>query len=114
MRGTFYQAIGRADPMTVLRVVRHLPDFIKLYWRLFRDPRVFVLAKVLLVVGLVYVISPVDLLFDVLPILGWLDDAAVLVLTVGGFIRLCPPLVVQEHVQLIDEERGIYGSGSRD
>jgi hypothetical protein len=35
--------------------------------------------------------------------LGYLDNLLVLYLTAKLFIRLCPPNVVQEHVQLIDQ-----------
>jgi uncharacterized membrane protein YkvA (DUF1232 family) len=114
MRDTFYQKLRQADPLTVFRALAHLPNFVRLYWRLFWDPRVFVLPKALLVLALAYALSPIDLLFDVLPVFGWADDLVVVILALGTFMRLCPPLVVQEHVQIIDEERGVHGGGSRE
>ncbi len=76
----------------------HLPNFARLYWRLFRDPRVSILPKALLVLTLVYVISPFDLIPDFIPVIGEMDDVAVVLSVLWLFIRLCPPEVVREIV----------------
>jgi uncharacterized membrane protein YkvA (DUF1232 family) len=81
-----------------LQLVRHLPNFARLYWRLFRDRRVSVLPKALLVLTLVYAVSPFDIIPDFVPVIGELDD---LVVVLGGlwlFVRLCPPEVVRATV----------------
>lgn len=57
-------------------------------WRAFRDPKTPKLAKVLLVAAAVYVISPIDIVPDVMPILGWLDDAAIVPLALAAFAKL--------------------------
>lgn len=67
----------------------------RLAWRLLRDDRVSPMLKVIPLVGLVYLIWPVDLLPDVFPVLGQLDDVAVLILAINAFIRACPPEVVE-------------------
>ena len=81
-----------------LQVLRHLPNFARLYWRLFRDRRVSILPKALLVLTLVYVISPFDLIPDFIPVIGEMDDLAVVLSGLWLFIRLCPPEVVREIV----------------
>lgn len=81
-----------------LQVLRHLPNFARLYWRLFRDRRVSILPKALLVLTLVYVISPFDVIPDFLPVIGEMDDVAVVLSGLWLFIRLCPPEVVREMV----------------
>jgi uncharacterized membrane protein YkvA (DUF1232 family) len=48
-----------------------------LVWALLRDARSPVSAKLVAVLALIYVISPFDLVPDVLPILGWLDDGII-------------------------------------
>jgi len=82
-----------------LQVLRHLPNFARLYWRLFRDRRVSILPKALLVLTLVYVISPFDVIPDFIPVIGEMDDVAVVLSVLWLFIRLCPPEVVREIVR---------------
>jgi uncharacterized membrane protein YkvA (DUF1232 family) len=48
-----------------------------LVWALLRDARSPTSAKLVALLALIYVISPVDLVTDFLPILGWLDDGIV-------------------------------------
>ena len=82
----------------ILRALPHLPNIVRLYWRLFRDVRVGLWPKAILVGGLVYVASPIDLVPDWILVLGQLDDLAVFLLAARAFLRACPPEVVQEHV----------------
>jgi uncharacterized membrane protein YkvA (DUF1232 family) len=86
-----------------LQVVVHLPDFARLYWRLFRDRRVSVVAKALLVSTLAYIIWPADLLPDFIPVIGEIDDVAVVLSGLWLFIRLCPAEIVRERVREIGE-----------
>ena len=79
------------------------PNFVRLYWRLFRDRRVALLPKVILVAGLAFLVSPEDLLPEVLGPLGLLGDGVILAAVLRGFIALCPRPVVEEHVRLISE-----------
>ena len=76
----------------------HLPNFARLYWRLFRDWRVPILPKALLVLTLVYVVSPLDVIPDFIPVIGEMDDVVVVLSGLWLFIRLCPPEVVRETV----------------
>ncbi len=71
---------------------------LRLAWRLFRDPRVSLPLK-FLVPGLafLYVLFPIDVAPDLLPILGQLDDLAILILAARLLIELSPPAVVAEH-----------------
>ncbi|NJC97245.1 MAG: hypothetical protein C3F07_14265 [Anaerolineales bacterium] len=77
-----------------------LRDFvvrIKLIWRLMADRRVNFFLKLLPLASLAYLISPVDLAPGVvLPVIGVLDDAAVLWIGTNLFVELCPPNVVKE------------------
>lgn len=87
-----------------MRLMMHLPNLIRLYWRLLRDPRVSWVAKLVFLAGIVYTLVPVDLVLDlpfVIP--GYLDDIVVFALAAKAFVRLCPPNVVREHVLLIDQ-----------
>ena len=84
-----------------LRFIRHLPQFARLYWRLFRDRRISIWPKALLVLCVLYVLSPIDLIPDVIPFIGEVDDLVVLIVVCKLFVYLCPREVVQEHVHRI-------------
>lgn len=78
---------------------------IKLIWRLMIDGRVNPLLKALPVATLLYMVSPVDFIPEItLPLIGALDDAAMLWLGNFLFVELCPPDVVQEHMNALGGE----------
>jgi len=88
--------------MRGLQFLLHLPHFVRLYWRLLWDRRVSIWPKALLVLSIIYFVSPVDLIPDFIPFFGEVDDLIVLIAVCRLFIYFCPPEVVQEHVQRID------------
>jgi uncharacterized membrane protein YkvA (DUF1232 family) len=80
---------------------------VRLILRLLGDGRVSAWLKIIPVVGLLYLVSPLDLIPDIaLPVIGELDDAAVLWLSNYLFVELCPPAIVQEHVAALTGRRG--------
>ncbi len=85
------------DPGALTQVART----IQLVWRLLADPRVPVLPKLIIPLVVVYVVSPVDLIPDVIPILGQMDDLAVIFLGIRFFIEMCPADIVMEHRRAI-------------
>ena len=71
---------------------------LQLALRLDGDPRVSIVLKALApVVALAYIIMPVDLLPDFIPVLGQLDEVAIILLLVRLFISLAPADVVAEY-----------------
>ena len=72
---------------------------LRLWWRLIVDPRVPEALKLLLpAVGLIYLLWPADIITDVVPIVGQLDDVAVLLFVLRYFESLVPREIVEEHV----------------
>ena len=72
----------------------------KLAWNLFRDPNVSPWLRFgLPIIGLIYLISPIDILPDVIPVLGQMDDVAVLMLLAQLLITLAPENVVNMYRQ---------------
>jgi uncharacterized membrane protein YkvA (DUF1232 family) len=88
--------------MRGLRFLRHLPNFVRLYWRLFWDARVSLWPKGLLLLSFLYVLSPIDIIPDVIPFFGEVDDLVVVIVVCRLFMYMCPREVVQEHVRRID------------
>ena len=81
-------------------VLRDLVLRFKLILRLMGDSRVNPFAKLLPLASLAYLIWPIDLVPGIaLPVVGALDDVALVSLGAYLFIEFCPPDVVQEHMQ---------------
>lgn len=83
------------------QILLHLPSIVRLYWRLFRDERVSVWLKAMLVAAVAYVILPIDLIPDTLPVIGEVDDVVILLVAARWFLLWCPAAVVREHVDAI-------------
>ncbi len=61
-----------------------------------RDPRVPWYAKGWVVLIVAYAFSPIDLIPDFIPILGYLDDFIIIPLGVALALKMIPPQVMQE------------------
>jgi uncharacterized membrane protein YkvA (DUF1232 family) len=79
------------------RMVIKLPTYARVVWGIVRDPRTPIGLKGLLMAALAYVVLPVDLIPDAIPILGQADDLTVLLLVLDLFIQNAPPEVRAEH-----------------
>jgi uncharacterized membrane protein YkvA (DUF1232 family) len=83
-------------PDRVCALTQALRTF-QLVWELLKDSRVPLFPKLVMLASAIYLISPIDLIPDVILGLGQLDDLAVFMLSVGMFIELCPRDIVDEH-----------------
>ena len=108
----FFGSRGRGI-FRFLRIFLHFPNFLRLTMRLFRDERVPIYRKAILVIfeviaaifAIAYFVYPFDLDF-ILPFFGRIDDiilGAFIILVPGAwlFIKSCPAHIVQEHVDKI-------------
>jgi uncharacterized membrane protein YkvA (DUF1232 family) len=68
----------------------------------FRDPATPGKLKVLAVLMLMYLISPIDLVPDFLAVFGWADDVAVLALGIPAIVKRLP-----EQVRRLAEEKAM-------
>jgi uncharacterized membrane protein YkvA (DUF1232 family) len=74
-----------------------LPNMVKLLGRMLKDTRVPTAEKALFLAAIVYVISPLDLIPDVFPFIGQVDDMYVVVLTLLRLVNRTDASVVREH-----------------
>lgn len=84
-------------------MMRDFVKRLKLIARLMGDRRVNIFLKFLPVASVAYLIFPFDLVPGIaFPIVGALDDAAILWIGSNLFVELCPPNVVKEHMQELE------------
>jgi len=74
-----------------------LPNLIRLFGGLLRDPRVPLRAKIVLGVASVWLASPIDLIPEFIPIVGSLDDAVVAALALRFVLATTDGAIVREH-----------------
>jgi uncharacterized membrane protein YkvA (DUF1232 family) len=79
------------------QLARILPDLASLLRGLLRDPRVPRGSKALVAFAIVWVVSPIDLLPEFLPVIGPLDDVIVVALVLRHLVKRSGPEVVREH-----------------
>lgn len=86
----------RLPPGLLREVAAFLPACVTAARRLRKDPRVPRRAKVALLVAAVWVISPIDLIPEFLPVIGPLDDVVAVVLLLRYAARSIPRPVLLE------------------
>ena len=59
-------------------------------WKLFRHPDTPRPAKMVALLVLAYALSPIDLIPDFIPVLGWLDDLILLPLGIALAVKMTP------------------------
>jgi uncharacterized membrane protein YkvA (DUF1232 family) len=65
-------------------------------WLAARDTRTPWAAKVFCGAVAAYALSPIDLIPDFIPVLGWLDELILLPLAVAAVVRMIPPPLLAE------------------
>lgn len=65
-------------------------------WYAIRDPRTPTAAKVVAGLVVAYALSPIDLIPDFIPILGYLDDLILVPLGILLAVKMIPPQVMME------------------
>jgi len=79
------------------QLARAIPDMLALCRALIGDPRVPLGSKLLVGGALIWLLSPIDLVPEFIPVLGPLDDVIVVGLVLRHLIKRAGPEVVQEH-----------------
>lgn len=84
----------RTDLRAVLRLV---PDVVRLLRRLSRDPELPRGVRVRLVLLLGYLVLPIDLVPDFIPVVGYADDAIIVALAIRSVVRVAGPEALDRH-----------------
>jgi uncharacterized membrane protein YkvA (DUF1232 family) len=89
--------IARPRGVDLREAARLVPDVARLVSRLARDRRVAVGLRVRLWLLLGYLLSPIDLVPDMLPVIGWADDVIIVLLVLRTVVRRSGPDVLARH-----------------
>ena len=74
-----------------------LPNLVKLLGRLVKDPRVPRRSKLVLLAAVGYVLSPIDILPEMIPVAGILDDLFLVAFALNHLIERAGEEIVVEH-----------------
>lgn len=87
---------------------RQMLEQLRLAWNLLRDGRMPLLYKLIPIITLAYVISPIDIIPDMFVGLGMLDDLGIFMLGISLFNSLAPGEVALEHLYRLRGGKGDY------
>ena len=65
-------------------------------WYACRQPQTPAMAKLGAVLLALYLVSPIDAISDLIPVLGWIDDVTLLAVGVPALLRLLPLPALQQ------------------
>jgi uncharacterized membrane protein YkvA (DUF1232 family) len=91
---------------------QRLKRLVRALWIAWHDPRTPLAARIVAAIVVGYALSPIDLIPDIIPVLGYLDDLVLIPLGVALAVRLIPPAVWAD--AQVEAERGgtaIGGAG---
>ncbi len=81
---------------------------LRLIWLAFLDKRTPLPAKALIILGILYGTSPIDLIPDFIPVLGGMDDLAVIITVIVIFLRLTTRIRENLHRESAYESDATY------
>ena len=73
-------------------------DKISLAGSLFRDERIPVAPRIIALALVLYIASPIDLLPDFIPVIGYFDDILIVLVGAALLLRSVPRQLIEEHV----------------
>ena len=78
------------------KFIQKIKNDIVLYQRLIKDNRTPKLSKILLVIAIAYALSPIDIIPDFIPIIGYLDDLIIIPILVTTAVLFIPKSLIKE------------------
>lgn len=79
-------------------------------WAMLRNPAAPALSKLVVLLAAVYIISPVDLIPDVIPVLGWIDDGIISMLLFKLAFKLLPKEMYESLKAQFERKGGKVGN----
>jgi uncharacterized membrane protein YkvA (DUF1232 family) len=97
--------VQKDDPFprdAFVALIRRIPAYARLAWALARDDRVPKARRVAVMAAAAYLVSPVDLVPGIIPVLGQLDDLAVALTAIRLALGGLPVDVRAERLRAVD------------
>ena len=88
---------GQSDPTRMRDALRLLPDLIRLLRRLAADDTLPSGVRLRLVLLLAYLLCPIDLVPDFIPVIGYADDAIIVAIALRSATRRAGPEAIERH-----------------
>jgi uncharacterized membrane protein YkvA (DUF1232 family) len=76
---------------------------LKVYKNVLKDPKTPIAGKIFLGLAVAYAISPIDIIPDFIPVIGYLDDIIILPLLIFIGLKLIPKEIVEKHRKKIEK-----------
>src|SRR5690349_6873802 len=89
--------VAKPGPAQLKEALRLLPDLLRLLRRLAADRTLPRGVRLRLVLLLAYLATPIDLVPDVVPVLGYADDVVVVALVLRSVVRRAGPDALRRH-----------------
>ena len=87
---------------------------LRLAWRLLLDRRMPALVKAVIPALVAYLLMPLDIIPDFIPVLGQLDDLLLMALAMGLVFRFTPVELLEEHIRRLEAEAAPGSTSSGD
>ena len=77
---------------------------LRLFWALFKDRRTPKISKILIVITVIYLVSPIDIIPDYIPFAGWVDDIIIVPILLYIATLFVPKDLVREAKEKINRK----------
>lgn len=84
---------------------KKIKDDLFIIYYSYQNPRLKILPKIFLFLILAYLLSPIDIIPDFIPVLGSVDEIIIIPFLILIAFRLIPPEIIQEAKEKISKEK---------
>src|SRR5438093_13242744 len=100
--------IQRSDEKKLAKRIAKLPflDKVSLAGSLISDDRIPIAPRIIALALVLYIASPIDLIPDFIPVIGYFDDILIVLIGAGLLLRSIPRHILEEHVGRYEDQAG--------
>ncbi len=91
----YFRTINLKGILQLKQKAKQLKKEILALYYAYQDPKLHILPKILIISTVAYALSPIDLIPDFIPVLGYLDDLIILPLMISLSLKLIPAEIMK-------------------